>query len=239
MARANKFPEAGVLKYAAASLVVGGLLTAGFRGVCWNVAVLAQSPTDTLSGWLSVVVQLGSFGLITFLIIRGLPALHEKVSSERTLERNAFTAELATERKEFTTALRSVLDERSKDRQDFSANLTRLTEFFQGQAGEVRVAAKAEVEALRSVFAQEQRELRIAFAQEQRDTRDHYAGEAEAMRKLFIEAAAAWRSAVHDVKNVAGVVMNKANVATEIARMQIEGRGPDRHPHSGREGEEA
>ncbi len=151
---------------------------------CWAMAMLfGQAELAGAfggTGILSVLIQAGSFGLIAYLIVMGLPTMQ-----------------------------RELKDERKQERVDFMAALRVVTE---GCREEVN-GARAEVERVREIFQTEQRELRATFATEM-----------EAMRRMYVESLNAFRTAVHDVKDVAGVTMNRANTA--IMRADIEkGKG--------------
>jgi hypothetical protein len=177
----------------------------------------AQLPVASEApGWLSVVIQLGSFGLVAFLIVRGLPMLQKDIQNERAAERADFGKMLVGERADFTAALKAVLADRGQERLDFVAALKVVTDHARAEAQSVRQTAREEVDVLRSTFNQEQRE-----------TRQFYAGESAQMRKLYTDAVGAMRTAVHDVRDMASQTVNKANVALEVARVGGTPRGQD------------
>lgn len=168
---------------------------AGSSFAAASAGVFAQ--IDPATGWLSVIIQLGSFGLVAYLIIAGLPALQKAIMAERQAERG-----------DFAKALFGVTEDRRAERVDFAAALRVVTDFARGEVDAIRAAAKGEVETLRA-----------AFMSEQRDARAFYAAEAEAMRKVYFDSAAAMRTAVHDVRDVASATVNRANVAIEVAKV--------------------
>lgn len=140
---------------------------------------------DPAMGWLSVLVQMGSFGLVAYLIVVGLPALNKEIKTDRQTERN-----------DFATALKGVIEERKAERADFTGALQKVIDFTAAQIEGIRTAADKEKQADR------------AF----------YAAEAESMRKMYFESAAAMRTAVHDVRDVAQRTVNKAQVAIDVAK---------------------
>lgn len=162
-----------------------------------------------LAGWLSVFVQLGSFGLVAYLIVKGLPDLQKEVKTERQAERSDFVKALDAGRAEFTAAMNSVSKDRKEERADFAAALKVITDF-----------ARLEVEAIRAAARQEVENLRAVFVQEQRETRAYFAAEADAVRKVYFDAVGAMRTAVHDVRDVANATVQKANVVLEVAKQQ-------------------
>lgn len=169
------------------------LLDMSSAGLIAQMESLGTQP----SGWLSVVIQAGSFGLVAYLIIQGLPALQREIKSER-----------AAERKDFNEALNSLVADRRIERTEFAANLLSITDAFRKEAEAMRTSAKAEMDAARTTFVVEQRE-----------TRSFYATEAESLRKVYVDAVADMRTAVHDVRDVASVTMNRANLAVEMSKV--------------------
>lgn len=167
------------------------LLAGSAEGVFY---VLGQ--IDPAPGWLSVVIQLGSFGLVAYLIIMGLPSLQREIKVERQ-----------TERADYAATLNRITDDRRVERVDFSNAIKVVTDFAHAEIAEIRTSTKVEVDNLRSIFREEQRE-----------TRAYYAAEAEAMRKMYFDAVQAMRTAVHDVKDVASTVVNRSNLAIEVAK---------------------
>lgn len=89
-------------------------------------------------------------------------------------------------------------EERKQERMDFAAALKLVTDSCREEV----MGARGEVERIRVIFQQEQRELRNTFALEM-----------EAMRKMYVDSLGAFRTAVHEVKDVAGITMNRANAA--------------------------
>jgi hypothetical protein len=165
--------------------------------VC-GIFAQGTASVEQVPGWLSVVIQLGSFGLVAFLIVAGLPRLHAELKAERKAERDSFSG-----------MLEKINDDRRTERADFAAAIRAAYDFARVEAEAVRVSAKSEVETLRTVFIQEQRE-----------TRAFYADEAKSMRTLYMDAVAAMRTAVHDVRDVANVTVNEARVALKVAEMK-------------------
>jgi hypothetical protein len=130
-------------------------LTLAGVGSHWGAITFAQAaPTvDPAAGWISVVIQSGSFGLIAYLFVVGWPKFQREIKEERKGERDAFTNSLREERAESAKMVESIRD-----------------------------AARKEVESLRAVFAQEQREMREYYAKEAAAMRQVYADSAAAMR---------------------------------------------------------
>jgi hypothetical protein len=160
-------------------------------------SLFSQVPSDAAPGWLSVVIQLGSFGLVAYLIIRGLPALQSDIKIERR-----------EERMDFLKALEKLTEDRKLERTDFANAMKVLIEFTRNEVEAIRASARHEVELLRTTFQQEQR-----------DTRLFYAAEAKSMREMYFDSVGAMRTAVHDVRDVANATVNKANVAIEVAKV--------------------
>lgn len=158
----------------------------------WIAGLVAQADPagGPLAGWMSVVIQFGSFGLIAYLIVQGLPGLQKEIQAERKAERGDFMA-----------ALERLSSGRDRERADFSQAITNIS-----------AAARLENE-----------KLRAAFAEEQKQTRECHAVQMAAMQKLYVDVVGSMRTAVHDVKDAAGVAVNKAAVAAEVARQAIAG----------------
>ncbi len=146
--------------------------------------MFADAPTvgEAGPGWLSVLIQTGSFGLIAYLIVRGLPALQKEIMVERKEERG-----------EFMKAIDSLTTDRRAERVDFANTVKVITDYSRSEMEAIRTSARQEVEALRQTFQQETRETRA----------------------VQMEMVNAMRTAVHDVRDVAGVTMNRATAALQ------------------------
>jgi hypothetical protein len=162
-------------------------------------SLLAQADIGSVAapGWISVIVQLGSFGLISYLIISGLPTLQREMSAERKAERADFSAALGRQ-----------IEDAKLARTDFSTAIKVVTDFARTEVESIRAAAKLESEA-----------MRVAFMAEQRDTRQAHARQMEWLNKLYVDSVGAMRTAVHDVRDVANVVTSKAALAVEVAKV--------------------
>lgn len=151
-------------------------------------------------GWLSVVIQTGSFGLIAYLIVRGLPVLQKEIMTERQMERADFIKSIESGRVEFTKSIEALTADRKIERQDYAASLKNIMDYSRAEAEAIRSAAHQEMESLRKTFRQEQRETRATYT----------------------EMVNAMRTAVHDVRDVASVTMRKAELATHLIQGQQE-----------------
>lgn len=135
--------------------------------LAYGASIFAQAMTEPAApGWLGIVIQGGSFGLVAYAIVVGLPKLQKDLQHER-----------------------------AQERADFLAAVKAITEF-----GRVQIEM-----------------FRVTFFDEQKETRAYFANESQLMRQLFTETVTSMRSAVHDVRNVAGVAVNKATVAMEVS----------------------
>jgi hypothetical protein len=173
------------------------LLGAASLGSHFGASAFAQASSpavDPAAGWLSVIIQSGSFGLIAYLIVVGWPKFQKTVREER-----------AEDRKEFGELLAKANADRQTDRTEFTAALRLVTDFATGQISSVRDATRQEVTTIRAAAKDEIETMR----QEQVE-----------MRRMLLEAMTSMRSAVHDVRDVASTTVNKANVALEVARQQ-------------------
>lgn len=193
---------------------------AGGLGLGWALdmaftltVILAQVevPGQAAPSWLQLVVQTGSFGLIAYLIVVGVPKFRKEMADES-----------AKERGEYLRSRESELADRKQERQDFAAAILRVTEFAAQQMDSMRAAARAELEAGRATAKAETDALREAFAQEQRESREFYAREFGELRRLHAEALAQFRTMVHDVRDTAQRTVNKADLA--IATVQQGGK---------------
>jgi hypothetical protein len=198
-------------------------------GTLGGVIFAQAMQVDPTAAWFSVLIQTGSFGLIAYLIVFGLPALQKDMKADHQAERadfaeslraarDGFTAALKEGRESFTAALEAMTADRKAERADFAAAARTITDFANQQIEAMRVEAREETESVRSAGREEARELRVTFAAEQKETRQHYAEEAKNMRAMYIDAVNAMRTAVHDVRDVAGAVVNKANLAIEVQK---------------------
>ena len=127
---------------------------------------LLVAQLDPATGWLQVAIQAGSFGLVAFLIVIGLPRFQERLTAERKAERD-----------DFARMLNGINEDRKEERKEFQ--------------------------------------------QEQRETRAYYAKENAELRRMYADSLAAFRTAVHDTRDVANNVAQRANVAVEIAKQAI------------------
>lgn len=135
------------------------------------VLMLLAQAVDQASapGWLSVVIQTGSFGLVAYGVIYGLPWMYRTISDDRQREQLAFSASL----KEVTETLDKAVDKLTAD----------------------------------------MREMRGTFEREQHASRDFTAKETAELRSMLIQNLTAMRVAVHDVRGVAQMAINKSAIA--------------------------
>lgn len=140
----------GVVEVKSALIITIGI------GLYSGLAIVGQAvdqlPVAGTASWLTFFVQAGSFGLLAYLIVLGLPALQKELKAERKEERTDFTA-----------ALKVVTDDRRLERQDFAAVVKVITDAARTEVEMIRTAAREEVDRLQQVFQQEQRETRKMY----------------------------------------------------------------------------
>lgn len=111
--------------------------------------LLAESPEPI--SLFALLIQGGSFALLAYIIIFGLPALHKMIAAERKEERADFAtslAKLTDEGKEARIAFAAGVKEQ---RTDFAAALTSLSSIFRQEAVAERVACEKHFETLAGV----------------------------------------------------------------------------------------
>jgi hypothetical protein len=108
---------------------------------------------------------------------------------------NAFSTEQAAIRKAFT-------DEQEEIRRTFRDEQSAMRESY-----------RLVIEGIRATFASEQGLIRNTFASEQTALRSHFEKEATELRNMLIENLKAMRTAVHDVRDTAQVLINKKALA--------------------------
>lgn len=83
-----------------------------------------------------------------------------------------------------------------------------------------RVRDRAETTALRDTFSSEMNEIRQSNAAEQKAQREEHARQMSENNAILLQLSKEMRTAVHDVRDTAQVVMTKTAVADEKARQQ-------------------
>lgn len=168
-------------------IVTGMVGAVGIGGLHAVLAQMASAETSAgTASWLSVAAQTTNSGLIGYLIIYGLPKMHEAMINERKTERDRFAAALEKANEAHIVILSRISEERQAERSDFISAL------------------------------KDQRQTHVV---EQRETRAADALEKAELRKLFIDAIGAMRTAVHYARDVATAVVNRANTAIEVAKI--------------------
>jgi hypothetical protein len=127
--------------------------------------ILAQG--DPTVGVLNLVVQGGSFALLAFLVIYGLPQWHTKITATQQKEREDFIKALNEERVEATAALaekrKEFLDAQKDQRNEFIGAITRLADTFREESTDGRLACDKHFETLAATIAKGHESMMAAF----------------------------------------------------------------------------
>lgn len=133
-----------------------------------SLGFLAQVDAPPPPGWVSILIQGGSFAVLTYLIVWGLPRSLDAIHGERKAERT-----------------------------DFAASLRTVTGSARVEAEAIRAAAKAEMDAQRNLFLSEQRDTRNFYAKESDQMRQLYMDAVAAMRSAVHDVKDAAQAAVN------------------------------------------
>lgn len=97
----------------------------------------APGPTDALPAWFPLLVQGGSFMLLAFLLIYGLPWLHRQIAKDHK-----------EERADFARSLTKLVDDAREQRTLFMTALDKITDVFKAETSAERATCERHFDAL-------------------------------------------------------------------------------------------